>query len=115
MVRVKRGKISTKKRRKILKLAKGYRLGRKSKERLAKEALLHAFAHAFADRKRKKRDFRKLWQIKIKAAANQEGLSYSKFMHLLKEANIKLNRKSLADLAENHPKVFKEIVASIKK
>ncbi len=115
MARVKRGTIHTKKRRKILKATKGFRWGRKSKIKLAKQALLKAWSNAFVGRKLKKRDYRKLWQTKIKAAANKEGLSYSKFINLLKKHNIALNRKSLADIAENYPDQFKEIVSLVKK
>lgn len=114
MTRVKRGTIATKKRKKILKYTKGFRWGRKSKERAAKEALLHAWSHSFRGRKERKRDFRALWQVKINAAVRDEGLSYSKFISLLKNKNIKLDRKILADLAENQPEVFKKIVAQVK-
>ena len=114
MTRVKRGIISLKRRRNILKQTKGFRWGRRSKERLAKEALLHAGVHRFHDIRKKKRNFRKLWQIKINAATRQNGLSYSVFMNKLKKAGIGLNRKMLAELAENYPKVFEEIVKKIK-
>lgn len=93
---------------------KGFRWGRKSKERLAKEALLHAGIHRFQDMRKKKRNFRKLWQIKINAAARQYGMSYSVFMNKLKQANIGLNRKIVAELAEKHPEIFGEIVKKIK-
>ncbi len=114
MTRVKRGVIATKKRKKILKYTKGFRWSRKSKERAAKEALLHAWSHAFRGRKEKKRNFRSLWQVKINAAVREEGLSYSKFITQLKNKNIKLDRKILADIAENQPLVFKKIVAQTK-
>jgi large subunit ribosomal protein L20 len=114
MTRVKRGIISHKKREKLLRFTKGFRWGRKSKERLAREALLHAWSHAFAGRKQKKRNFRLLWQTKINAAARAHNLSYSQFMAALKKKNIALNRKILAELAEHHPAVFKEIVESSK-
>ena len=114
MTRVKRGKIATKKRKKILKYTKGFRWGRKSKERAAKEALLHAWTHAFMGRKKKKRDFRSLWQVKINAEARKNGISYSKLINQLKKAKVKLDRKVLAELAENHPKVFKQILEKIK-
>lgn len=114
MPRVKRGKIAHKKREKLLKHTKGFKWGRKSKERAAKEALLHAWDHAFRGRKEKKRQFRSVWQVKINAAVRDENLSYSKFINLLKKANIKLDRKSLADLAENHPTTFKKVVAETK-
>ena len=109
MTRVKRGTTSIKHRRNILKKAKGYRFGRSKKERQAKEALLHAGVYAFAHRRKKKGDFRQLWQIKINAAVREEGVSYSKFMDALKKKNIGLNRKILAELAEHNPEVFKHI------
>ncbi|OHA15498.1 MAG: 50S ribosomal protein L20 [Candidatus Tagabacteria bacterium RIFCSPLOWO2_01_FULL_42_9] len=114
MTRVKRGIISIKRRRNVLRQTKGFKWGRKSKERLAKEALLHAGVHRFQDMRKKKRNFRKLWQIKINAACRQYGLSYSVFMHKLKLANIGLNRKILSGLAEHRPQVFKEIVKKTK-
>lgn len=110
MTRVKRGTIATKKRKKILKYTKGFRWGRKAKERAAKEALLHAWTHAFRGRKEKKRNFRASWNIKINAGTRAQDLSYSKFMNLLKKKNIKLDRKILANLAEHEPGVFKQIV-----
>lgn len=115
MTRVKRGKISLKRRRNVLKQAKGYRFGRKSKEKLAKQAILKAGTHAFAHRRKKKGDFRRLWQIKINAAAREQGISYSKLMDKLKKANVGLDRKILADMAENKPEVFSKIVESVKK
>ena len=115
MTRVKRGTIAHKKREKLLKHAKGFMWGRKSKERLAREALLHAWSNKFIGRKLKKRDMRSLWQIKINAATREHGLSYSRFIHALKQKNIQLDRKILADLAENHPKVFKKVVETAKK
>ena len=114
MTRVKRGTIANKKRAKILKYTKGFRWGRKSKERAAKEALLHAWSHAFRGRKERKRDFRTLWQTKINAAIRAEGLNYNKFIYGLKKNKIELDRKILADLAENEPKVFKELVSMVK-
>jgi len=115
MPRVKRGVTARKKRTNVLKQTKGYRWGRKSKEKAAKEALLHALSHAFRGRKQKKRDFRALWNVKVGAATKQDGLSYSKFMGLLKKENIGLNRKMLAELAEEKPAAFKKIVAEINK
>ena len=114
MPRVKRGKIANKKRAKILKHTKGFRWGRKSKERAAKEALLHAWTHAFRGRKQKKRDFRKLWNVQINAGARNEGLNYSKLIAMLKEKKVHLNRKILADLAKNNPQVFKKIIEFVK-
>ena len=114
MTRVKRGVISHKKREKLLKYAKGFRWGRKSKERLAREALLHAWSYSFQGRKLRKRDFRNLWQTKIGAAARTEGLSYSKLMGKLLKQKIELNRKVLAELAEKYPAVFSQILALVK-
>ena len=110
MTRIKRGTISLKRRRNVLKQTKGYKWGRKSKERAAKEALFHAYTHAFHDRRKKKRNFRKLWQIKIGAGSRLQGLSYSRFIDALKKANIGLNRKMLSDLAENKPEIFNKVI-----
>ena len=110
MPRVKRGTIAHKKREKLLKRTKGFRWGRKSKERAAKEALLHAESRSFRGRKEKKRNFRTLWSVKINAASRTENISYSKLIFALKKKNIELDRKILADLAENHPKVFKKVI-----
>jgi large subunit ribosomal protein L20 len=87
---------------------------RKSKERAAKEALLHAWVQAFRGRKEKKRDMRALWTVKINAAVREEGLSYSKFIAMLKKNNVEIDRKILADLAEHEPAIFKKILASVK-
>jgi len=110
MPRVKRGVIANRRRKRLLKHAKGFMWTRKSKYRQAKEGLLHAWSFQFADRKKKKRNFRRLWQIKINAAARENGLSYSKFINQLKKQNIELDRKILADLAENNPKIFKQLI-----
>lgn len=114
MTRVKRGKIALKRRKKVLRQTKGFRWQRKSKERAAKEALLHAGRHAFQDRKKKKSNFRALWQIKINAAARKKGVSYSVLADKLKKANVLLNRKILAELAEQYPEVFNKIVDGFK-
>lgn len=114
MTRVKRGVIAHKKRERILKKTKGFRWGRKSKERAAKEALLHAGQHSFRGRKEKKRVNRSLWQTQINAASRINEISYSKLISGLKKAGIKLDRKILADLAKNEPKVFEKIVAKAK-
>src|SRR3989344_2343514 len=114
MPRVKRGKIALKRREKILKYTKGFKWGRKLKERAAKEALLHAWTHAYRDRRVKKRTARGLWQIQLNAAVRPEGLSYSQFIHNLKKAKIELDRKVLSELARNYPEVFKEIVNKTK-
>jgi len=115
MVRVKRGKLAHKRRKHLLKYTKGFRWGRKSKYRAAKEALLHAWKYAYRDRKTKKREFRKLWQIQINAACQQTGISYSKFIHNLKQKKIELDRKILANLVKNHPEIFAKIVEKVKK
>jgi len=115
MTRVKRGKIAHKKRERLLKKTKGFRWGRKSKERAAKEALLHSLSRKFKGRKEKKRNFRQLWQIKINAAAREEKLNYSSFIKMIKNKNIAINRKILSDLAENNPEIFKKVIEEIKK
>jgi len=110
MTRVKRGTISAKRRRNVLKLVKGYRFGRGTKERQAKEAISHAGVHAFTHRKDKKGDFRRLWNIKINAGVRSFDVSYSVFMGMLTKKNIGVNRKMLADLAENNPESFQRVV-----
>jgi len=115
MTRVKRGSTANKKRGRTLKLTKGFKWGRKSKERAAKEALLHALSRSFRGRKEKKRVNRALWNTKINAAAREEGMKYSAFMEALKKANISLNRKMLADIAEHHPEAFKAVVKEVSK
>ena len=115
MVRVKRGATKTKKRERLLKEVKGFKWGRKSKYKAAKEALLHALSYAYRDRRNKKRDFRRLWQVQINAACRKQGLSYNKFIHALKENKIELDRKILSELAKDYPKIFKEIAEKAKK
>lgn len=114
MPRVKRGKSHVKRRNNILKLAKGYKWGRKSLIRLAKTAVTKAGAYSYRDRRNKKRDFRKLWNIKINAGLFEKDINYSKFIGNLKKQNIGLNRKVLAELAEHNPKVFDSIVEKVK-
>lgn len=114
MPRVKRGKIHIKKRKKILKSAKGYKWGRKNLLKLAKVAVLKAKVHSYRERKRKKRVFRRLWQIKINAFVRNYGFSYSSFINALKKNNIKLDRKILADISENNPKIMEKIIENIK-
>jgi large subunit ribosomal protein L20 len=113
MARVKRGTLKTKKRRKILKLTKGYKWGRKKLKRAAKEAVLHAFTHAYQGRKQKKRDFRRVWQVRLNAALREKGLKYSAFIHQMKRKNIKLNRKVLSELAYGYSDVFDRLVEEI--
>ena len=114
MPRVKRAKIHLKKRRTIRKATKGFKWGRKKTIRLGKTAMLKAGKHAYFGRKRKKSDFRQLWQMRINAAVREEGMSYSKFINALKKKKIDLDRKILADLAVNHPKIFKKIIKEVK-
>ncbi len=106
---------SRRRRKKILKAAKGYFGARKNVYTVAKNAVEKAWSYAYRDRKNKKRAFRRLWIARINAASRMEGMSYSKFMHALKENNIDLNRKVLADMAMNEPEVFKAIVEKVKK
>jgi len=110
MARVKRGTIANKKREKLLKKTKGFKWGRKSKERAAREALLHAESRMFRGRKEKKRNARATWNIKINAGARKDGLPYSALISGLKRGGILLNRKTLATLAEKYPAAFSEIV-----
>ena len=113
-MRIKSAVNAVKKRRKILKLAKGY-FGNKSKSyRIAREAVMKSLNYAFIGRRQKKRDFRKLWIARINAAARQNGISYSKLMHGLKVAGINLNRKVLADLAVNDAQAFAALVEKAK-
>ncbi|MDD3694193.1 MAG: 50S ribosomal protein L20 [Candidatus Pacebacteria bacterium] len=114
MSRVKRGTIKNKSRKNVLAQVKGYRFGRSTKKRSANDAIAHAGANAFNHRKDKKSDFRRLWNIKINAEARKYDLSYSRLIDKLKKNNIGLNRKMLADLAENAPATFKRVVENLK-
>ena len=105
---------SRKRRKKILKAAKGYWGARSNVYTVAKNAVEKAWQYAYRDRRNKKRAFRRLWIARINAAARMEGLSYSKFMHGVKTNDIDLNRKVLADLAMNHPEAFKAVVDKVK-
>ncbi len=105
-MRIKRGVNGVKKRRKILKLAKGYFGGRSKRYRVAREAVMKAQLYAYIGRKNKKRDFRALWIARINAACRLNGLSYSKFMFGLKNAGVNLNRKVLAEIAVSDAKGF---------
>lgn len=115
MSRVKRGTLRTKKRRRILAKTKGYMWGRKSKVRLAKVAILKAGVNAYRDRRNKKRSFRRLWTVNLNAALRERGTTYSRFIAALHKSGIALDRKILADLAENHPKIFDKIVEAATK
>jgi large subunit ribosomal protein L20 len=114
MTRVKKGVHALKRRRSILKQTKGMRHGRSTKERQAKEALLHAGNYSFAHRKDKKSHNRTLWNIKINAGARDLGMTYSKLMGALKKNKIEVDRKILSDLAQNNPTAFANILASLK-
>lgn len=100
--------------RKVKKAARGFKHARKRRVKTAKESLLHAGQYAYIGRKLRKRDLRKLWIVRLNAAAREHGLSYSKLINGLKKAKIELDRKILADIAVNDPKTFKEIVSKIK-
>ena len=97
-----------------MKRAKGYRFGRSKKEREARIAVLHAGVYAYEHRRKKKKDFRRLWNIQINAGARLEGMSYSRLIAGLTKKKIGLNRKMLADLAEHNPEIFKKMVAEAK-
>lgn len=115
MVRVKRGTTAHKRRKNVLKHTKGFKWGRKSKYKLAKQALMHAWTYAYRDRKVKKRAFRQLQQTRINAAARKQGIPYNKLINILKKKKIELDRKILADLAENNPETFEKILKEIEK
>ncbi|WP_107038835.1 50S ribosomal protein L20 [Brumimicrobium mesophilum] len=102
-------------RKKVMKLAKGYFGRRKNVWTVAKNAVEKGLVYAYRDRKQKKRKFRSLWIMRINAAARQNGMSYSQFMGLYNKSTLELNRKVLADLAMNHPDAFKAVVDSVKK
>ena len=114
MTRVKKGVNALKTRKNVLRKVKGYRFGRSTKERQANEAIFHAGSYSFAHRKDKKGDFRRLWQVRMNALLKEMGLSHSRFIPLLKKNNIALDRKILADLAQNHPETFKKILESVR-
>lgn len=114
MPRVKGGTVTRKRRKKVLKLAKGYRGAKHLLFKSAKEQVLKSYTYAFRDRKKTKSNFRKLWIARINAAARQNEISYSKLMHGLKLANIDVNRKMLADLAVNDAAAFTALVDEAK-
>lgn len=114
MSRVKRGVISAKRRRNVLSQVKGYRFARSRKERAAKDAIVHAGSHAFAHRRDKKNDMRRLWTVRLNAALRPMGLSYSKFIDALKKKGIILDRKVLSEIAKNKPESFTRIANTVK-
>ena len=114
MARVKRGTTRIKRRKNVLKKAKGYLNRRSTHLRAAREALLHAGKYAYRDRRARKRDMRSLWIARLAAAANIHGLSYSKLLDKLNKAGVKLNRKILSEIAVNNPEVLEKIIAEVK-
>src|SRR5512143_4032709 len=114
MPRVKRGTVRRAKRKKLLSLAKGYYANKSKLYRAAKESVDTALKYAFVGRRRKKRDFRRLWVVRINAAAREHGLTYGQLIHGLKAAGIGLDRKSLADLAVSQPSAFARCAAQAK-
>lgn len=113
MSRVKKGVNALKTRRNVLNQVKGYRFGRSKKEKQAYEAIAHAGTYAFAHRRDKKGDFRRLWNIRINSVLHTSGLSYSKFIDSLKKKNIALNRKMLSEIAAGKPETFSRLVSKI--
>ncbi|MGH2442335.1 MAG: 50S ribosomal protein L20 [Chloroflexota bacterium] len=113
MPRVKGGTETRRRHKKILKLAAGHRGAKSRHFRSANEAVIHALAYAYRDRRTRKRDMRSLWIVRINAAARQRGLSYSQFMHLLRVNDIALDRKMLADLAVREPETFDRILNEV--
>jgi large subunit ribosomal protein L20 len=114
MTRVKRSVHAKKKRRAVLEAAKGYRGGRRTRYRLAKEQVMHSGAYAYRDRRDRKAQFRRLWITRINAAVRPHGVSYSRFMSGLKAAGVEVDRKVLADLAVHDPKAFAQLVEQAK-
>ena len=113
-MRVKGGNVAKNRRKKVLKMAKGYYGSKHVLYKTAHEQVMHSLRYAYRDRKNKKRDFRKLWITRINAAANIHGLSYSKLIHGLKVANIDINRKMLSEIAIHDENTFKSLVETAK-
>jgi large subunit ribosomal protein L20 len=114
MPRVKRGTIHVKKRKKLFKKVKGFKWNRKNTTSTGAIAAVKAGVHAYVDRRKKKRNARALWQIKIGIAAREAGISYSRLINAFKVAKVDLDRKVLADLAEHNPEIFAKIVEAVK-
>lgn len=110
MPRVKRGNVARKRRKKVLKLAKGFRGSQSKNFRIANQRVMQALRNAYRDRRRRKRDFRRLWITRINAAARMQGMSYSQLINKLKKSDIQLNRKMLAQLAVLDPNTFAKVV-----
>jgi large subunit ribosomal protein L20 len=113
MSRVKKGVNALKTRRNVLKQVKGYRFGRSTKERMAYEAIVHAGTYAFAHRRDKKGDFRRLWNVRLNSMLHENGLSFSKFIGSLKKQNIALNRKMLSEIAASKPQTFSRLITKV--
>ena len=113
MTRVKKGVNALKTRRNVLRQVKGYRFGRSKKERQAYEAISHAGSYSFAHRRDKKNDFRKMWTVRINAALEAQGISYSKFIGAMKKKGIAVDRKILATLAKDNPQSFERLVKKV--
>ncbi|MEO0374199.1 MAG: 50S ribosomal protein L20 [Cyanobacteria bacterium P01_A01_bin.17] len=111
MMRVKRGNVARKRRKKILKLAKGFRGSHSRLFKIANQQVMKALRNAYRDRRKRKRDFRRLWIARINAAARQNGISYSKLMGQMKKADVQINRKMLAQLAATDPATFSKVVS----
>lgn len=114
MTRVKKGVNALKTRRNVLKQVKGYRHGRSSKERQAYEAIAHAGTYAFAHRRDKKGDMRRLWNVRLNSALRENDSTYSKFIGAMKKKGMNINRKMLSEIAHQSPESFKRIVAMVK-
>ena len=115
MSRIKRAVQARKHRKHLMKHAKGFQYGRKSKFKAAKDALKHAWTYAYRDRKNKKRTFRGLWNLQINALSRQNGITYSRFINGLKKHKIEIDRKVLSELANDYPEIFIKICEEVKK
>lgn len=114
MSRIKRGTTASKRRKKVIKAAKGYRWRRKSNYRAAKEAVIKAGKYAYRDRRTKKRTFRRLWILRLNNAVREHGLKYSDFIKLLKDKKIELDRKVMSEMAIENPKEFAKFIEKVK-
>ena len=114
MARVKGGKVANRRRKKLLSQVKGYRFGRSKKKKQATEAMHHAYEYAFAHRKDKKKDFRRLWTARLNAGLKNAGLKYNIFIKNLRNKNVKINKKMLAMLAAERPESFERLLERIK-
>jgi large subunit ribosomal protein L20 len=114
MTRIKGGPATRRHHKKILKMARGHRGARSRHFRQANESVIKGLAYAYRDRRNRKRDMRSLWIVRINAAARQQGLTYSQFMHLLHQSHVDIDRKMLADLAVREPETFERIVSEVK-